>query len=66
MTHRNLVTAASSIYNILGVNLTPDDAAISYLPYPQIFENGITVLYIIIGVKIGYYQGDPLKMTEDV
>ena len=65
MTHRNLLSAASSIHNILGVNLTPDDAAISYLPYPHIFENGLTVLYIIIGVKIGYYQGDPLKLTED-
>jgi len=65
MTHRNLLSAAIAIKSILGVNLTPEDSAISYLPYPHIFENGLTCLYVLIGVKIGYYQGDPLKLTED-
>jgi len=65
MTHKNLISAASSIFSVIGVNLTPVDSAISYLPYPHIFENGLTCLYILIGVKIGYYQGDPLKLTED-
>lgn len=55
MTHRNLLSAAISIKTILGVNLTHEDAAISYLPYPHIFENGLSCLYILIGVKIGYY-----------
>jgi long-chain acyl-CoA synthetase len=65
MSHRNLFSAAISMHGILGVNMSTEDAAISYLPYPHIFENGLTCLYILSGVKIGYYQGDPLKLTED-
>lgn len=60
-----MLTAASAIMPILGANLTPEDSSISYLPYPHIFESCLTYIYIIIGVKIGYYQGDPLKLTLD-
>jgi long-chain acyl-CoA synthetase len=45
--------------------LTPEDATISYLPYPHSFEQVLTFYGAIMGSKIGYYQGDPLKLTED-
>jgi long-chain acyl-CoA synthetase len=38
---------------------------LSYLPYPHSFEQFFTFFGIITGAKIGYYQGDPLKLTED-
>ncbi len=47
------------------VPLTPEDSFISYLPYPHSFETGLTFFSIITGCKIGYYQGDPLKLVED-
>ena len=42
-----------------------DDAVISYLPFPHSFEQVLTFFAIVTGVKIGFYQGDPLKLTED-
>lgn len=61
--HRNIITAC------LGVNdfLPPeaDDVIISYLPYPHSFEQALTCNSIMHGTSIGYYQGNPLKLTED-
>jgi long-chain acyl-CoA synthetase len=38
---------------------------LSYLPYPHSFEQVLTTFAILSGTRIGYYQGDPLKLTED-
>lgn len=38
---------------------------LSYLPYPHSFEQVLTTFAILSGARIGYYQGDPLKLTED-
>lgn len=38
---------------------------VSYLPYPHSFEQIMTVTACIFGYKIGYYSGDPLRLTED-
>jgi long-chain acyl-CoA synthetase len=45
--------------------LDKDDAVISYLPYPHAFEQCITFNSVIRGCKIGYFQGDPLKLIDD-
>ena len=45
--------------------MMPGDAIISYLPYPHSFEQVLAFFSIMKGMKIGYYQGDPLKLTED-
>jgi len=47
------------------MQLTNDDAMLSYLPYPHLFEQGLTYFAMINGTRIGYYQGDPLKLVED-
>ena len=47
------------------IELTNDDSIISYLPYPHSFEQCLCFFSILNGARIGYYQGDPLKLTED-
>lgn len=47
------------------VPLTHEDHLLSYLPYPHSFEQVLTNFAILGGARIGYYQGDPLKLTED-
>lgn len=63
LTHKNLLSSAYTIMR--KVPLTREDSTISYLPYPHSFEQVVTFYAIIIGIRIGYYQGKPEKLTED-
>ena len=38
---------------------------ISYLPYTHSFEQGNFTFSIMSGCRIGFYQGNPLKLVED-
>lgn len=42
-----------------------EDSIISYLPYPHSFEQVLLAYFLMIGGRIGYYCGDPQKLTED-
>ena len=35
------------------------------MPYPHSFEQVLTFYSIVVGSKIGYYSGDPAKLTDD-
>ena len=41
------------------------DPIISYLPYTHSFEQGLFTYAVFQGLKIGFYQGNPLKLMED-
>ena len=41
------------------------EAILSYLPYTHSFEQALFSLSLYIGLRIGYYQGNPLKLVED-
>jgi len=63
LTHKNIL---SSTYTIIKfVELTREQSCISYLPYPHSFEQVLTFYGVVVGSKIGYYSGDPAKITED-
>lgn len=49
-----------------GVQLTKDDIHISYLPLAHVFERAIVSMVIGVGARIGFYQGNILKLLEDV
>lgn len=46
-------------------DLVAGDAVLSYLPYTHSFEQAIFTFSILVGIKTGYYQGNPLKLVED-
>lgn len=63
LSHRNLISGTVGVQDI--IPFRDDDVLISYLPYPHSFEQCVTVAMIFFGCAIGYYQGNPLKLTED-
>lgn len=51
---------------ILGFRPTHNDVHLSYLPLAHVFERIIMSLVVNVGAKIGFYQGDTLKLLDDV
>lgn len=63
LSHRNIMSSVGATLKLLPIEHT--DVVISYLPYPHSFEQCMFGLAMITGCKVGYYQGDPLKLVED-
>jgi len=63
LSHNNIISQAACGPRKL--NLVKGDAQISYLPYPHSYEQILTATAMMVGLRIGYYQGDPLKIVED-
>ena len=64
LTHKNLLAAATSC-KYGGIDVTPEDCYISYLPLAHSFEQCLFVMALIRGIKIGFFAGDVLKLAED-
>ncbi|EEF45375.1 long chain acyl-CoA synthetase 6, peroxisomal [Ricinus communis] len=64
LTHGNLIA------NVAGATLAtkfyPSDIYISYLPLAHIYERANQVLTVYYGVAVGFYQGDNLKLMDDM
>jgi long-chain acyl-CoA synthetase len=43
-----------------------NDVHISYLPLAHVFERIIQVHLMYVGASFGFYQGDTLKLLDDV
>ena len=63
VTHWGILSSAW--LGIETIKMCEDDTYISYLPAPHVFENFIYVTTLMTGARIGFYQGDPLKLVED-
>ncbi len=48
------------------MEITKDDIHISYLPLAHVFERAVMTMIIGSGAHAGFYQGDALKLLEDV
>jgi long-chain acyl-CoA synthetase len=70
LTHQNVVAAMTGVYlNICGSKLEPlneKDLLISYLPLAHILQRLAECLFFSLGASIGYYQGNVLKLVEDI
>jgi long-chain acyl-CoA synthetase len=63
--HRNMVAmACSAIKANLGV--TQADIHLSYLPLAHIMERLLTSFLYMVGASIGFFQGDTLKLIDDL
>uniref|UniRef100_A0A2P2MTC2 Long-chain-fatty-acid--CoA ligase n=3 Tax=Rhizophora mucronata TaxID=61149 RepID=A0A2P2MTC2_RHIMU len=64
LTHGNLIA------NVAGSTLTikfyPSDVYISYLPLAHIYERVNQVMTVYFGVAVGFYQGDNMKLMDDL
>ena len=63
LNHNNILSQAWC--GLARTNLQRGDAQISYLPYPHSYEQILMANALMLRVRIGYFQGDPLKIAED-
>lgn len=64
LTHGNLIASVAGA--TFGVQLDSSDLYISYLPLAHIYERANQVLIVYYGGAAGFYQGDHLKLLEDM
>ncbi|KAK5787011.1 hypothetical protein PVK06_041662 [Gossypium arboreum] len=64
LTHGNLIANASAFCR--KVKFYPSDVYISYLPLAHIYERSNQVICCNNGVGVGFYQGDNLKLMDDL
>ena len=65
LTHKNILSALASV-SLDNMNFTEEDSYISYLPLAHSMEQLLHAFAITYGVQIGFYNGDPLKLVEDL
>lgn len=78
MPHSSMVAASTSVLSLCGVgkfkkkdisyafDLSENDVHLSYLPLAHIYERVIATAITSVGASIGFYQGDVLKLTDDL
>lgn len=66
--HHGMITESLGIFasETFSQDVLDNLVHISYLPYPHIFEQGMTGLTFQTGGRIGYYHGNPLKIPDDM
>lgn len=66
LTHWNLTSSAIAFsQGFTFASQEPNLALISYLPLAHIVGRIVEYTAFLLGLKIGYYSGDPLKLIED-
>lgn len=70
ITHGNLLSFIASVCQMQNsgviTKFTSNETHLSYLPLAHIFERIIQVAITFYGGRIGFYQGDTLKLMEDI
>ncbi|XP_062084757.1 long chain acyl-CoA synthetase 7, peroxisomal-like [Humulus lupulus] len=64
LTHGNFIASASGFSK--AIKFYPSDVYISYLPLAHIFERTNQIVSAYFGVAIGFYQGDNMKLMDDM
>ncbi|PPS06355.1 hypothetical protein GOBAR_AA14298 [Gossypium barbadense] len=64
LTHGNLIANAAGCST--GTKFYPSDVYISYLPLAHIYERAYQVALLYFGVAVGFYQGDNMKLMDDL
>ncbi|KAJ3317208.1 Long chain acyl-CoA synthetase 7 peroxisomal [Blyttiomyces sp. JEL0837] len=70
LSHANMLGFSAAVGELhktgrfIGIN--KDDVYISYLPLAHVFERICQILVTQFGGRIGFYQGDTLKLLDDV
>jgi long-chain acyl-CoA synthetase len=65
LTHGNLVADYSAV-KVMGMDINNTDVHLSYLPLAHMFERCVQAILFCEGSSIGFYQGNVLKLTEDI
>ena len=70
LTHKNILSFAAAAYELMRrgevYQFTKEDSYLSYLPLAHVFERVVVTTIIYTGAQVGFYQGDTLKLLDDV
>ncbi|KAJ3335648.1 Long chain acyl-CoA synthetase 7 peroxisomal, partial [Kappamyces sp. JEL0680] len=70
LTHGNLLSFVAGSLHMMEHNqmykMSKDDMYISYLPLAHVLERIVQVTLMYLGATIGFYQGDTLKLMDDM
>ncbi|KMZ65619.1 Long-Chain Acyl-CoA Synthetase [Zostera marina] len=64
LSHANLIANVAG--TVLNFSFSSSDIYISYLPLAHIYERSYQVLIAHFGTAVGFYQGDNLKLMDDL
>ncbi|WOL16180.1 long chain acyl-CoA synthetase 6, peroxisomal-like isoform X1 [Canna indica] len=64
LAHENLIASVAG--STTSIKFYPSDVYISYLPLAHIYERANQIAMTHFGVAIGFYQGDNLKLMDDM
>ncbi|XP_042046172.1 long chain acyl-CoA synthetase 6, peroxisomal-like [Salvia splendens] len=64
LSHGNLLSSVAGM--TLSVKFYSSDIYISYLPLAHIYERANQIMSAYYGVAVGFYQGDNLKLMDDL
>ncbi|TVU50842.1 hypothetical protein EJB05_02233, partial [Eragrostis curvula] len=64
ISHGNLIASVAGAS--LGLKFNPTDVYLSFLPLAHIYERANQIHLLHCGVAIGFYQGDTLKLMDDL
>lgn len=64
LSHRNLLSSSSGLVRTFNLNET--DVYLSYLPLAHSFEACLQIVAMAALGSIGFYQGDPRHLVEDI
>lgn len=68
LSHRNFVSniASFNIFHGGHFKLTEEDVYFSYLPLAHVFERCLFLVAMAFKMRLGFYQGDVLRLREDL
>ncbi len=66
ITHRGVITNSASVSERMVPFTVGDEVLLSFLPLPHMFERVCQLLAVCGGGSIGFFQGDPLKLPDDL
>lgn len=66
ITHRNIICNSAALTERMIPWTTGNERLLSYLPLPHMFERVCQLLAVTAGSAIGFSQGDPLRLVDDL
>lgn len=69
LTHRGTmatVVAAGAVLKPGGIDISPEDTLISYLPLAHSYERLLECYCVLNGARIGFFQGDVKLLLDDI
>ena len=68
ITHKMMIGVSAALQSRFGIGneASEKDTYISYLPSAHVFEQACFMMSVVYGMKVGFYSGNVLALTNDL